>query len=115
MNKNLHIAARMNDIQPFHVMALLGRARELEAQGRDIVHMEIGEPDFTTAQPIIDAGIKALQAGQTHYTPSVGLTALRETISTFYKQRYGVEVPYCDHPRCLRCPAVNLQHLGQSW
>jgi aspartate/methionine/tyrosine aminotransferase len=93
MNKNLHIAARMNDIQPFHVMALLGRARELEAQGRDIVHMEIGEPDFTTAQPIIDAGIKALQAGQTHYTPSVGLTALRETISTFYKQRYGVEVP----------------------
>jgi aspartate/methionine/tyrosine aminotransferase len=93
MNKNLHIAARMNDIQPFHVMALLGRARELEAQGRDIVHMEIGEPDFTTAQPIIDAGVKALQAGQTHYTPSVGLPALRETISAFYKQRYSMDVP----------------------
>lgn len=93
MDKTSHIAARMNDIQPFHVMALLGRARELEAQGRDIVHMEIGEPDFTTAQPIIDAGIKALQEGQTHYTPSVGLPALRETISAFYKQRYGVDVP----------------------
>jgi aspartate/methionine/tyrosine aminotransferase len=93
MSKKLHIATRMNDIQPFHVMALLGRARELEAQGRDIVHMEIGEPDFTTAQPIIDAGIKALQAGQTHYTPSVGLPALREAISAFYKQRYGVDVP----------------------
>ncbi|NNG13791.1 MAG: aminotransferase class I/II-fold pyridoxal phosphate-dependent enzyme, partial [Gammaproteobacteria bacterium] len=93
MSKKPHIAARMNDIQPFHVMALLGRARELEAQGRDIVHMEIGEPDFTTAQPIIDAGIKALQAGQTHYTPSVGLPALREAISTFYKQRYDVDVP----------------------
>lgn len=74
-------------------MALLGRARELEAQGRDIVHMEIGEPDFTTAQPIIDAGVKALQAGQTHYTPSLGLPALREAISTFYKQRYKLEVP----------------------
>lgn len=93
MSKKPHIAVRMNDIQPFHVMALLGRARELEAQGRDIVHMEIGEPDFTTAQPIIDAGVKALQAGQTHYTPSVGLPALRESISAFYKQRYDVDVP----------------------
>lgn len=93
MNKKLHIAARMNDIRPFHVMALLGRARELEAQGRDIVHMEIGEPDFTTAQPIIDAGVNALQAGKTHYTPSVGLPALREAISAFYKQRYNVDVP----------------------
>ncbi len=93
MSKKPHIAKRMDDIQPFHVMALLGRARELEAQGRDIVHMEIGEPDFTTAQPIIDAGIKALQAGQTHYTPSVGLPALREAISAFYKQHYDVDVP----------------------
>lgn len=93
MSKKSRIAKRMDDIQPFHVMALLGRARELEAQGREIVHMEIGEPDFTTAQPIIDAGIHALQAGQTHYTPSVGLPALREAISAFYKQRYDVDVP----------------------
>ena len=93
MSKKPRIAERMSDIQPFHVMALLGRARELEAQGRDIVHMEIGEPDFTTAQPIIDAGVDALQAGHTHYTPSVGLPALREAISAFYKQRYGVDVP----------------------
>lgn len=93
MSRKPHIASRMNDIQPFHVMALLGRARELEAQGRDIVHMEIGEPDFTTAQPIIDAGVKALQAGQTHYTPSLGLPALREAISAYYKQRYKLEVP----------------------
>ncbi len=47
----------MQLIQPFHVMALLARARELEAQGRSIVHMEIGEPDFVTPQPVIDAGI----------------------------------------------------------
>ena len=93
MNNKRHIAARMNDIQPFHVMALLGRARELEAEGRDIVHMEIGEPDFTTAQPIIDAGIRALQNGQTHYTPSIGLPALREAISVFYQQHYSIDVP----------------------
>ncbi len=86
------IAARMTDIQPFHVMALLARARELEAAGRSIVHMEIGEPDFATAQPIIDAGHAALAAGHTHYTPAVGLPALREAIATHYLQRYGVVV-----------------------
>jgi len=87
------IADRLNDIQPFHVMALLGRAHELEAQGRSIIHMEIGEPDFVTAQPIIDAGVEALQAGHTHYTPTMGLPALREAISEYYKTRYGVDVP----------------------
>jgi len=87
------IADRMNDIQPFHVMALLGRARELEAQGKSIIHMEIGEPDFVTAQPIIDAGIAALQEGQTHYTPTMGLPALREAISDYYQSHYGVDVP----------------------
>lgn len=88
-----HIADRMDDIQPFHVMALLGRARELEAQGRSIIHMEIGEPDFVTAQPIIDAGIAALEAGQTHYTPTMGLPALREAISDYYQSHYQVDVP----------------------
>jgi len=87
------IADRLDDIQPFHVMALLGRARELEAQGRSIIHMEIGEPDFVTAQPIIDAGIEALQAGQTHYTPTMGLPALREAISDYYRHHYDVDVP----------------------
>jgi len=88
-----HIADRMDDIQPFHVMALLGRARELEAQGCSIIHMEIGEPDFVTAQPIIDAGIAALEAGQTHYTPTMGLPALREAISDYYQSHYKVDVP----------------------
>jgi len=87
------IAKRLNDIQPFHVMALLGRARELEAQGHSIIHMEIGEPDFVTVQPIVDAGIDALKAGQTHYTPTMGLPALREAISDYYQTHYGVDVP----------------------
>jgi len=85
-------ADRMQFIQPFHVMALLARARELEAAGRSIIHMEIGEPDFVTPQPVIDAGISALQSGYTHYTPAVGLQALRQRIAEFYLQRYGVEV-----------------------
>ena len=85
-------ARRITQIQPFHVMALLARARELEAGGRSIIHMEIGEPDFVTPQPVIDAGIRALQEGRTHYTPAVGLTALRQRLSGVYRERYAVEV-----------------------
>jgi aspartate/methionine/tyrosine aminotransferase len=54
--------------------------------------MEIGEPDFVTPQPLIDAGIRALQDGQTHYTPATGLWALREKIAGFYQTRYGINV-----------------------
>lgn len=85
-------ARRMAHIQPFHVMALLARARALEAEGRDIVHMEIGEPDFPTPAPILAAGQRALAAGHTHYTPALGLPALRVAISDFYRQRHGLTV-----------------------
>lgn len=88
----LPLAKRMESIEPFHVMELLARARQLEAQGRDVVHMEIGEPDFDTPQPIIEAGIRALQEGRTHYTPALGLPQLRETIAAFYQQRFAVAV-----------------------
>jgi aspartate/methionine/tyrosine aminotransferase len=91
-NKPPHIARRMADIEPFHVMDLLARARALEAQGKDIVHMEIGEPDFVTPDPICEAAKRAIDAGLTHYTPAVGLPALREKISAFYKSEYGVSV-----------------------
>jgi aspartate/methionine/tyrosine aminotransferase len=82
----------MSDIEPFHVMELLARAKVLEAQGRDIVHMEIGEPDFATPRPICEAGIRALEQGELFYTPALGLPELREAIAGFYKTRYGVEV-----------------------
>jgi len=88
----MRIADRMESIQPFHVMALLARARELEAAGRTIVHMEIGEPDFVTSQPVIDAGTRALAAGHTHYTPATGLLALRERIALYYKNRHGLSI-----------------------
>jgi len=79
-----NIARRMVEIESFHVMDILARARALEAQGRDIVHMEIGEPDFPTAPAIVEAGIAALRAGHTHYTPALGLPALREAIAASY-------------------------------
>ena len=83
----------MAEVAPFHVMALLARARELEACGRTIVHMEIGEPDFPTAQPICDAGIRAIEAGRLFYTPALGIPELRAAISRFYLERYGTDVP----------------------
>ncbi len=91
-DKSPHIARRMADIEPFHVMDLLARARSLEAQGKDIVHMEIGEPDFVTPDPVCEAGKRAIDAGLTYYTPAVGLPALREAISNFYQSEYGVAV-----------------------
>ncbi|MGD8408193.1 MAG: pyridoxal phosphate-dependent aminotransferase [Thiohalophilus sp.] len=84
---------RIDRIQPFRVMELLAEARELEQQGRDIVHMEIGEPDFPTPSPVIEAATKAIAAGDVHYTPAVGMSALREAIAAFYQDRYGVPVP----------------------
>lgn len=71
-------------------MTLLARAKALEAQGRDIVHMEIGEPDFPTPRPVCEAGIKVLEQGELFYTPALGIPALREAIAGFYQTRYGV-------------------------
>lgn len=82
------VANRMSSIAPFHVMDVLARARRLESAGRKIIHLEVGEPDFTTIEPIIEAGRKALAQGKTHYTPAVGLMQLREAIAAYYKQRY---------------------------
>lgn len=92
MRSHLNLTARMQAIEPFHVMAILARARELQAQGKDIIHMEVGEPDFPTPAPIIEAGIKALQAGQTKYTAAQGITELREAIAHYYVRRFAVNV-----------------------
>ncbi len=77
-------ATRLSKIEPFHVMDILARARAMEAQGRSIIHMEIGEPDFPTAPAIVQAGIAALEAGRTHYTPALGLPELRAAIAASY-------------------------------
>ena len=86
-------AARLADIAPFHVVELLTRARQLEAEGRDIIHMEVGEPDFPTPPAIATAAVNAINGQKTLYTQALGLPELREAIAGFYRQRYGVTVP----------------------
>lgn len=73
-------------------MRLLERAKQLEAEGRSIIHMEVGEPDFTTPQPIIERGRLALAEGRTHYTQALGLPELRKAISDHYRRRYGLDI-----------------------
>lgn len=86
-------AARLADIEPFHVVELFTRAHQLQAEGRDVIHMEVGEPDFPTPEPIAQAAINAIASGRTMYTQAFGLPELRQAISDFYRQRYGVDVP----------------------
>lgn len=66
------LAQRMSGIAPLHVMALLTHARQIEADGRDIVHMEVGEPDFHTPAPIVAAPINFIRNGRGFYTPALG-------------------------------------------
>jgi aspartate/methionine/tyrosine aminotransferase len=79
---------RAQEIEPFEVMDVLSRAHALEAQGRSVVHMEIGEPDFTAPEPVVEAGVRALRDGRTAYTATLGLPALREAIAGFYSSRF---------------------------
>ena len=87
------IAKRMEAFSPFYVMELLQRAKELEAQGKDIIHMEIGEPDFPTPAGVVEAAVKHIQTGRVKYTAAAGLLALREKISEYYLTKYKVVIP----------------------
>jgi aspartate/methionine/tyrosine aminotransferase len=86
------LAARMGDIAPFHVMEIARRAAELEAQGSEIIHMEIGQPDFAAPQPVLDEAINALRRERMGYTASLGVEALRQAIARFYGERFGVDL-----------------------
>jgi aspartate/methionine/tyrosine aminotransferase len=79
-------------ITPFYVMEILERAQKMEEEGRDIVHMEVGEPDFPTPTCISNAALSALRDGKTRYTHSQGIIELRETIAEIYAERYNVKV-----------------------
>ncbi len=89
MEKLSEIALR---IPPFLVMDVLEKARDLEGKGREIIHLEVGEPDFPTPPAVQEAGIRAIREGKTHYTHSQGLLPLREAISEWYEETYHVEV-----------------------
>ena len=84
---------RSRRIQPFQVMAILAQAQALQKAGRDIIHLEVGEPDFATPEPMTEAAVAAMRAGKTHYTPALGLPELREQIARYYQTRFGVSLP----------------------
>jgi aspartate/methionine/tyrosine aminotransferase len=86
------LASRLGNIAPFHVMELAKMAAELESQGRSIIHMSIGEPDFTAAPQVIEAAGRAMAQGLTQYTSALGLPALRQAISGHYLRTYGLQV-----------------------
>jgi len=88
----MRFARRTNAIRAFQVMELMDQARRLEASGVDVVHMEVGEPDFVSADPIRAAGQAAIAAGHTGYTSALGLPALRQTVADYYREYHAVEV-----------------------
>ena len=86
------ISSRLKDITPFIVMDVLEKAHAMEREGIDVIHLEVGEPDFDTPRCIKAAACRALDDGHTHYTHSLGMIELREAISEHYMQNYGVQV-----------------------
>jgi aspartate/methionine/tyrosine aminotransferase len=86
------VAKRTENITSFIVMDVLEKAHELEREGVKVVHLEVGEPDFDTPPCVKAAACKALDDGHTHYTHSLGLPELRETICHYYREHYGVAI-----------------------
>jgi len=86
------ISTRAEQIKQFHVMSVMSRAKALESEGRDIIHMEVGEPDFSSPEPVIEAAKDFLSQGNVHYTEAKGLLALRQKIVSFYQLQYSVDI-----------------------
>ncbi|GJH23739.1 pyridoxal phosphate-dependent aminotransferase [Caballeronia novacaledonica] len=88
----VRLASRVDAIEPFYVMELMKEAQALERAGRDVIHMSIGEPDFTAPEPVINAAADALKRGVTQYTNALGITPLREAIARHYRDTFGLTV-----------------------
>jgi aspartate/methionine/tyrosine aminotransferase len=86
------VARKMAEIEPFRVMDVMTRAAALEREGRSVIHMEVGEPDFPTPEPVRRAAAAALAGGPLPYTVALGLPELREAIARFYRTRYGFDL-----------------------
>ena len=97
-------ATRMADIRPFYVMEILARAKQLQAQGCDVIHMEVGEPDFPTPPIVLEAAANALRGAGLGYTPAAGLPELRRAIVAHYQVRYGLDI---DHRRIFVTPGAS--------
>jgi aspartate/methionine/tyrosine aminotransferase len=96
--------SRVAQVAPFRVMHLLEMAQAREAAGHDVIHLEVGEPDFPTPEPVIAAGQAALSQGLTRYTPAAGLPALREAIARHYGEHFGAKV---DPARIIVTPGAS--------
>ena len=86
------ISHKVRDVKSFMVMDVMARSAELEREGRRIIHLEVGEPDFDTPEVIRDAAVEAIRSGKTHYTHAMGMIELREEICSYYKNEYGVTI-----------------------
>ncbi len=86
------ISHRAKAVQPFHVMHILAQARQLEAEGHDVIHLEVGEPDFATPEAVKQAARRAIDEGRTYYTPATGLLELREAIAHYYQQHLHADI-----------------------
>lgn len=107
-------AARLASIAPFEVMEVLDAAQRLEAAGHDVIHLEVGEPDFPTPGPVVDAAARALRGAALGYTPALGLPALRAAIARHYADAHGVDL---DPARVVVTPgssAALLLALGMA-
>jgi len=90
------LSDRARAMEPFRVMQVLAQAQALEAAGRDVIHLEVGEPDFPTPEPVVAAATQAMAAGVVRYTPAHGTGALREAIAADYLRLYGLRIdPEC--------------------
>lgn len=86
------LAKRVQKIAPFHVMAILNKAKMLQASGKDVIHLEVGEPDFVADASVAKAGIDAIEQQKTGYTSATGLPDLKQAIALHYKTKYRAEV-----------------------
>jgi aspartate/methionine/tyrosine aminotransferase len=89
---NIHLAQRVSEVTPFLAMEIMERAKTLQAEGRDVIYLCLGEPDFPTPEPIVKAARDAMQAGETRYTHSLGRIELREALAEHYQNRYQVTI-----------------------
>ncbi|WP_186065564.1 pyridoxal phosphate-dependent aminotransferase [Burkholderia gladioli] len=88
----IRLASRVDAIQPFYVMEVVKQAARLEQAGRDVIHMSIGEPDFTAPEPVVEAAAAAMRRGVTQYTSALGIAPLREAIAAHYARAYGLQI-----------------------
>lgn len=103
------VSRKAHSIPPFLVMDVLERAMEMSETGQEIIHLEVGEPDFDTPSNIIEVAHEAMRSGKTHYTPSIGIPELRRAVAEHYKNRYDVEVdPQCVVVTSGSSPAIFL-------